>query len=100
VDAGSITAVVMLKLKWQGERGKWTWDKCRLERLWLLEEKLHNVLLQTDELPWENKTLEEQLRLATAGREVGRRDMVPGERKAAHRRSILLCNILSESQMV
>jgi hypothetical protein len=71
-------------------RGKWTWNKCRLERLWLLEEKLHNVLLQIDELPWKNKTLEEQLRLATAGREVSRRDTVLGERKAAPRQSILL----------
>jgi hypothetical protein len=28
-----------------------------------------------------NKALEEQLRLATAGREVGRRDTLPGDRK-------------------
>jgi len=31
VDAGSITAVVMLKYKWRS--GKWICDKCRSERL-------------------------------------------------------------------
>ena len=48
----------------------------------MLEVKLQNVLLQIDDLRRKKKALEEQLRLATAGREVGRRDTVPGGRKA------------------
>jgi hypothetical protein len=63
------------------ERGKWTCDKCRSERPRLLEENLQNALLQIDEVTRKNKALEEQLRLATVGREVGRRDTVPGDRK-------------------
>ena len=31
------------------ESGKWICDKCRSERLRLLEEKLQNALLQTDD---------------------------------------------------
>ena len=56
-------------------------DKFRTERLRLLEEKLQNALLQIDDLTRKNKALEEQLRLATAGREIGRRNTVPGDRK-------------------
>ena len=46
---------------------------CRSERLQLLEEKLQNALLQTDELTCKNKVLEEQLQLEAAGNEVGKR---------------------------
>jgi len=56
-------------------------DKCRSERFGLLEEKLQNAVLQIDDLTRKNKALEEQLRLATAGREVGRRNTVPGDGK-------------------
>jgi len=79
VDAGSITAVVMLKLKWQRAGNGCDW--CRSERLRLLEEKLQNALLQIDDLTRKNKALEEQLRLAAGGTEVGRRDTMPGDRK-------------------
>jgi hypothetical protein len=58
------------------ENGKWTCDKSRSDRLRLQEEKLQKALLQIDDLTWKNKALEEQLRLATAGREVGRPDTV------------------------
>jgi hypothetical protein len=54
-----------------------------LERLRLLEEKLQNALLQIDDLTRKNKALEEQLCLATAGREVGRQYTVLGDRKGA-----------------
>jgi hypothetical protein len=64
------------------ESGKWTCNQCISEKLRLLEEKLHNALLQIDELTRKNKTLEEQLRLETAARKVGRRDTVPGDRKS------------------
>jgi hypothetical protein len=56
------------------ESGKWVCDKCRSERLRLLEEKLQDALYQIDTLTRKNKALEEQLHLATAGREVDRRD--------------------------
>jgi hypothetical protein len=42
---------------------------------------VQNSLLQIDDLTRKNKGLEEQLRLATAGREVSRPDTVPGDRK-------------------
>jgi hypothetical protein len=63
------------------ESGKWICDKCRSERLRLLEEKLQNALLEIDNLTRKKKTLEEQLRLAAAEREVGRQDTVPGHLK-------------------
>jgi hypothetical protein len=51
------------------ESGKWVSDKCRSERLRLLEEKLQDALNQIDALTRKNKALEEQLQLAAAGRE-------------------------------
>ena len=63
------------------ESGKWTCDKCRSERLRLLEEKLQDSFLQIDDLRRMKKALVEQLRLATARREVRKRDTVPGDRK-------------------
>jgi hypothetical protein len=51
------------------ESGKLICGKCRSERLRLLVEILQNVLLQIDDLTRKNKVLEEQLRLATVGRE-------------------------------
>ena len=61
--------------------GKWICDKCRTEKLRLLEKKLQNAFLQIDDLTRKNKAPEEQLRLATAGREDDRRDTVPDVRK-------------------
>jgi len=52
-----------------------------MERLRLLVEKLQDALHQIDTLTRRNKALEEQLQLAAAGREVGRRDMVLGHLK-------------------
>jgi hypothetical protein len=49
VDVGSITAVAMLKAQ-VAESGKWFCDKCRSERLRLLEEKLQEALHQIDAL--------------------------------------------------
>jgi hypothetical protein len=63
------------------EGGKWTCDNCRSERLRLLEEKLQKSLLQIDDLTRKNKALNEELRSATVGREVGRWNTVPGNRK-------------------
>jgi len=63
------------------EIGKLACDKCGSESLRLLEEKLQNALLQIDDLRRMKRALVEQLRLAAAGREDGRRDTVPGVRK-------------------
>jgi len=58
------------------ESGKWICDKCTSDRVRLLEEKMQNALLQIDDLRRKDKALEGELRLATAGRDVGRRDTV------------------------
>jgi len=60
---------------------KWICDKCRSDRLRLLEEKLQKVLLQIDDLTRKNKALEEHLRLAAAGREAGKQNTVLGHLK-------------------
>ena len=73
------------------ESGKLVCDKCRSERLRLLEEKLQDALHRIDTLTRKNKALEEQLHLATAGREVGRRDTVPSHPKGGE------CLLLGES---
>jgi len=75
------------------ESGKWICDKCSLEGLRPLEEKLQNASLQTDDLARKNKALEEQLRLATAGREAGRQDTVPCDHKGGE------CLVLGNSIM-
>ena len=63
------------------ESGKWVCDKCRSERLRLLEKILQDALHQIDTLTQKNKALGEQLRLSTARREVSRRDTVPDHLK-------------------
>ena len=60
------------------ESGKWICDKSRSERLRLLGKKLQNALPQIDGLTRKNKALEEELRLAAAGRGFDRRDTVLG----------------------
>jgi hypothetical protein len=65
-----------------GESGKWVCDKCISERLPLLEEKLQKALHQIVTLTRNNKALEEQLQLTAAGKEVCRRDTVPGNLKS------------------
>jgi len=62
------------------ESRKWVCDRCRSERLRMLEEKLQEASHQIDILT-KNKALEEQLQLAAAGKEVGRRDTVLGHLK-------------------
>lgn len=58
------------------ESGKWVSDRCRWEKVRLLEEKLQNALLDIEDLRRKNKRMEEQLRVAAAGSEVGRCDKV------------------------
>jgi hypothetical protein len=66
------------------EIGKWACDKCRSERIRVLEEELQDALHQIDALTRKNKTLEEQLRPATAGREVSRSDKVQRHSKVVN----------------
>ena len=61
------------------EREKWNCDKCRTEKVRMLQEDLQNVLQQIDELKSRNMELEEKLLLAGTGK----RDTVPGKQKTA-----------------
>ena len=58
------------------ESGKWNCDRCRPERLRVLEEKLRDAQIQIEEIKRRNKTLEEQLLLSESGKDVGKEDMV------------------------
>ena len=75
------------------ESGKWICDKCRSERLRLLEEKLQKALLQIDNLTRKNKALEEHLQLAAAERAAGKRNTAPGHLKGGE------CLVLGDSIM-
>jgi hypothetical protein len=54
------------------ESGKCNCERCKWESLCLLEEKLQNALNQIEDLKLRNKMLEEQLRMAANGNEIGR----------------------------
>jgi hypothetical protein len=64
------------------ESGKYVCVKCRSERICVFEEKLQEALNQIDALTRKNKTLEEQRRLTTDGREVSMSDNVKGHPKS------------------
>jgi predicted RNase H-like nuclease (RuvC/YqgF family) len=61
------------------EREKWSCDRCRAERIRMLQEELHNALRQIDELKTRNRELEEKLLLEVAGK----RGTVPAKQKLA-----------------
>jgi hypothetical protein len=73
VASGIITAVVMFQV---AESEEWNCDRCRSERLQVLEEKLRDTQIQIEELKRRNKVLEEQLLLKENGKDVGKRDTV------------------------
>jgi hypothetical protein len=54
------------------DSGKWNCERCKWERLCLLEEKLQTDLNQIEDLKLRNERLEEQLRVAATGNEIGR----------------------------
>ena len=56
------------------ESGKWNCDRCRSERLGVLEEKLRDAQIQIEELKRRNKALKEQLLLTESGKAVGKGD--------------------------
>jgi hypothetical protein len=58
------------------ESGKWNCDKCRSERLRVLEEKLRDAQIQIDELKRRNKALEEQILLTKKGKDIAKGDTV------------------------
>jgi hypothetical protein len=64
-------------VKFQVVDAKWNCDRCRSERLHLLEEKLQNAVIQIDELERKNKELEEELQLTAAEEEAGKRNTAP-----------------------
>lgn len=61
------------------ERGNWYCEKCRTEKVKILQEELQNALRQIDELKDRNRELEEKLLLV----EGGRRDAVPAKQETA-----------------
>jgi len=58
------------------ESGKWNYDRCRSERLRVLEEKLRDDQIQIEVLKRRNKALEEQILLTVNGKDVGKGDTV------------------------
>jgi len=58
------------------ESGKWDCERCRSERLQVLEDKLRDAQIQTEELKRRNKALEEQILQTEKGKDVGKRDTV------------------------
>jgi hypothetical protein len=76
------------------DSGKWSSDRCRWDRLHQLEEKLKNTLQQIEELKQKNNWLEEQLRGAVAGCEVGRHDALQRQHKGAE--CLIIRNMESE----
>jgi hypothetical protein len=54
------------------DSGKWNCERCKWERFCLLEEKLQNARNQSEDVKLRNKKLEEQLRVAATGNEIGR----------------------------
>jgi hypothetical protein len=75
------------------DSGRWSCDRCRWDRLRQLEVKLENALHQIEDLKRQNKRLEEQLREATAGCEVGRRDTAQKQHGGAE------CLVLGDSMI-
>lgn len=58
------------------ESGKWNCDRCRSERLRVLEEKLRDAQIQIEDLKRRNKALEEQLLMKENGQDVAKGDTV------------------------
>jgi hypothetical protein len=57
------------------ESGKWNCERCRSERMQVLEEKLRDTQFQIDKLK-QNKELEDQLRIQESGKDVCKRETV------------------------
>jgi predicted RNase H-like nuclease (RuvC/YqgF family) len=51
-----------------GESENWDCEKCRTERVRMLQDELQNALRQIEELKARNRELEEKLPLAGAGK--------------------------------
>jgi hypothetical protein len=73
------------------ESGKWSCERCRWDRLRQLEQELENALHEIEDLKRKNRELEEQLRGAIPGCEVGSRDAVRSQREGVE------CLVLGDS---
>ena len=69
------------------EREKWNCDKCRTEKVRMLQEELQNALRQSDELKARNRELEAKLLMAGTGE----RDTMPTKQKFTK------CMVVSDS---
>jgi arsenate reductase-like glutaredoxin family protein len=49
------------------KRENWNCDKCRTEKVWMLQEELQNALRQIDELMAKNRELETKLQMTGTG---------------------------------
>jgi hypothetical protein len=63
------------------ENGKWICDRCRWEKVHLLEKKPQNVLLEIEDLRRKNKRIEEKLSVAATGSEVSSYNTTQGCRE-------------------
>lgn len=57
------------------ESGRWNCERCRSERLRVLEEKLRDAQIQIDELKRRNRALEERLQMKERGKYEEKRDI-------------------------
>ena len=81
------------------ESGKWNCDRCRSERLRVLEEKLRDAKIQIDELQRKNKALEKQSLLKENGKDVGKRETMtvqPGGEKCLVSGDSIIRNVGAE----
>jgi len=69
------------------ERENWSCDKCRTEKVKMLQEELQNALRQIDELKVRNRELEAKLLMAGTGE----RDTMPTKQK------VTKCMVVSDS---
>jgi len=70
------------------ESGRWSCERCRAERLRVLEEKLIDEQIQIDELKQRNKALEEQLQMMERGKNEDKGDM--GTAKTGRQKCLVL----------
>jgi len=71
------------------ERENWNCDKCRTEKVRMLQEDLQNSLRETDELKARNRGREAKLLMAVAGK----RDSVPAKQK------VTTCMVVGDSML-
>jgi hypothetical protein len=66
------------------DSGKWDCERCKWERIYLMEEKLKNGLIEIEDIKLKNKRLEEKLRVVAALNEFVRHDRVQRYEEGKH----------------